>query len=140
MPDSAPVLRDESITLSEANRFIISGLTLFGLRWKAPLARTLGVSRQTVSRWVNSGDVPKWARTAVTLLSAAKGSVLSLCDRTGNMARPWAAAGFECLCVDGAPAGRTQAGRHPFIGPICASGFRRRAAMQSFSRHRHAPT
>jgi hypothetical protein len=26
--------------------------------------------------------------------------VLSLCDRTGVMVRPWAEAGFECWCVD----------------------------------------
>ena len=26
--------------------------------------------------------------------------VLSLCDRTGNMVRPWAEAGYRCLCVD----------------------------------------
>lgn len=29
-----------------------------------------------------------------------KGVVLSLCDKTGNMARPWAAAGYECWCID----------------------------------------
>jgi hypothetical protein len=28
------------------------------------------------------------------------GIVLSLCDRTGNAVRPWAAAGWECWCVD----------------------------------------
>lgn len=27
-------------------------------------------------------------------------TVLSLCDRTGNMLRPWADAGFECIAVD----------------------------------------
>lgn len=26
--------------------------------------------------------------------------VISMCDRTGNMVRPWAEAGFECWCVD----------------------------------------
>jgi hypothetical protein len=26
--------------------------------------------------------------------------VVSLCDRTGNAVRPWAAAGYECWCVD----------------------------------------
>ena len=26
--------------------------------------------------------------------------VVSLCDRTGNMVRPWAEAGFDCLCLD----------------------------------------
>jgi len=28
------------------------------------------------------------------------GSVLSLCDRTGNIVRPWAKAGYDCLCLD----------------------------------------
>lgn len=27
-------------------------------------------------------------------------AVISLCDRTGNMVRPWAQAGAECWCVD----------------------------------------
>lgn len=26
--------------------------------------------------------------------------VISLCDLTGNMVRPWAEAGYECVCVD----------------------------------------
>ena len=26
--------------------------------------------------------------------------VLSLCDYTGNMVKPWAKAGYECICVD----------------------------------------
>ena len=28
------------------------------------------------------------------------GVVLSLCDLTGNMVRPWAEAGYRCICVD----------------------------------------
>src|SRR5690349_2159517 len=32
--------------------------------------------------------------------AARRGIVLSLCDLTGNMVRPWAEAGFECWCVD----------------------------------------
>lgn len=28
------------------------------------------------------------------------GAVISLCDLTGNMTRPWAEAGYECWCVD----------------------------------------
>jgi hypothetical protein len=84
----------------EIARFGLAGLCLFGPRWKAPLARALGVSRETVSRWVSSGRIPKWAVNAVAVLNAGKGSVLSLCDRTGNMVRPWADAGFECFCVD----------------------------------------
>lgn len=26
--------------------------------------------------------------------------VVSLCDKTGNMVRPWAEAGYDCLCID----------------------------------------
>lgn len=29
-----------------------------------------------------------------------KDLVISLCDRTGNMVKPWADAGYECICVD----------------------------------------
>lgn len=29
-----------------------------------------------------------------------KDVVISLCDKTGNMVKPWANAGFECYCVD----------------------------------------
>ena len=117
MIDNAPQDDDDCIALAAADPFIVSGLTLFGARWKAPLARTLGVSRETVSRWVSGGHVPKWASTAVALLSAAKGSVLSLCDRTGNMVQPWAAAGFECFCVDTRhPQGEHRRGNITFIG------------------------
>ena len=28
------------------------------------------------------------------------GLVVSLCDKTGNMVRPWAEAGYDCLCID----------------------------------------
>lgn len=28
------------------------------------------------------------------------GLVVSLCDLTGNMVRPWAEAGYDCLCID----------------------------------------
>ena len=30
----------------------------------------------------------------------SRGVVLSLCDRTGNMVRPWAEAGYECFILD----------------------------------------
>jgi hypothetical protein len=116
MLDKAPQGRDDSITLA-ADRFILSGLILFGARWKAPLAHTLGVSRETVSRWVSGGRVPQWANTAVAVLSTAKGSVLSLCDRTSNMVQPWAAAGFECFCIDTRhPQGEHRRGNITFIG------------------------
>ena len=79
----------------------LSGKALFGLRWKTRLAETIGVSRETISRWVNGHqDIPVWAERMIWLLTKEKGTVLSLCDRTGNMVRPWAEAGFECLCVD----------------------------------------
>lgn len=29
-----------------------------------------------------------------------KGRVVSLCDLTGNMVRPWAEVGYECYCID----------------------------------------
>jgi hypothetical protein len=47
MSETVALNRDHSITVSEVDRFTITGLTLFGARWKAPLARTLGVSRET---------------------------------------------------------------------------------------------
>lgn len=112
--ESGPVLTRTSPAIAD---FVTAGLTLFGPRWKAPLARTLGVSRETVSRWVSHDTVPKWAGTAVALLAAAKGSVLSLCDRTGNMVQPWAAAGFECFCVDTRhPGGEHRQDRITFVG------------------------
>ncbi len=33
-------------------------------------------------------------------MTKPKGTVLSLCDLTGNMVRPWAEAGYECIIVD----------------------------------------
>ena len=32
--------------------------------------------------------------------SMPRPAILSLCDRTGVMARPWAEAGYDCVCVD----------------------------------------
>jgi hypothetical protein len=34
------------------------------------------------------------------LFRQTKPVVISLCDRSGVMVRPWAEAGFECICVD----------------------------------------
>jgi hypothetical protein len=34
------------------------------------------------------------------VVSEWKPIVLSLCDYTGNMVRPWAEAGYRCFCVD----------------------------------------
>jgi hypothetical protein len=96
----SPIDRDHSVTVEKTDSFVRAGLVLFGARWKAPMARALGVTRETVSRWVSTGEIPPWARNVVRLMNANKGSVLSLCDRTGNLVRPWAQAGFECFCVD----------------------------------------
>ena len=76
------------------------GLGLFGPRWKSPLARVLGISRETVSRWAHGSKIPSWGESYIRLLVEEQGTVLSLCDRTGNMVKPWARAGFECICVD----------------------------------------
>ena len=123
----------------KSDPFVLSALVMFGARWKAPLARALGVSRETVSRWIGSGDIPDWARNTVALLNANKGSVLSLCDRTGNMVRPWANAGFECFCVDSKhAAGDETRNGVTWIAPTSAIGFLRRAATPSCSLRRHA--
>ena len=45
-----------------------------------------------------------------------KGTVPSLCDRTGNMARPWAEAGYKCICVDIQHEGIRTEGNITFIG------------------------
>lgn len=45
------------------------------------------------------------------------GIVLSLCDRTGNMVRPWLAAGYECWIVDlQHPPGLTREGNLHRVG------------------------
>lgn len=85
----------------EVTRFQETARVLLGKRWKAPLARRLGVARETVSRWASGHQpLPVWAQRLMETWMADKGTVLSLCDRTGNMVRPWAEAGFECICVD----------------------------------------
>lgn len=38
--------------------------------------------------------------SAQTDTSTGRGFILSLCDYSGNMVRPWAEAGYECLCID----------------------------------------
>jgi hypothetical protein len=42
--------------------------------------------------------------------------VLSLCDRTGIMVKPWADAGYECLCVDMQHKGVSKVGNITFVG------------------------
>ena len=44
------------------------------------------------------------------------GIVLSLCDRTGNMVRPWAEAGYECWCIDKQHTGRISHDNVTWIG------------------------
>jgi hypothetical protein len=56
---------------------------------------------------------PKWADAIPT----QEGVVLSLCDRTGNIIRPWAEAGYECICVDAQhPPGETKRGLITLVG------------------------
>lgn len=45
-----------------------------------------------------------------------RGIVLSLCDRTGNIVRPWAEAGYQCVCVDLQHAGTRSDGNITFVG------------------------
>lgn len=42
--------------------------------------------------------------------------VLSLCDRTGIMVKPWADAGYECLCVDMQHKGVSKVDNITFVG------------------------
>lgn len=42
--------------------------------------------------------------------------VLSLCDRSGRMAEPWAEAGCECYCIDLQHEGKSSQGNIHFIG------------------------
>ena len=45
------------------------------------------------------------------------GIVLSLCDRTTVMVKPWAEAGYDCICVDiQHPIGRTKQGNITLVG------------------------
>lgn len=44
--------------------------------------------------------MPQWAFRFLEMMIGSCGTVLSLCDRTGHMVRPWEEAGFECICVD----------------------------------------
>lgn len=46
-----------------------------------------------------------------------RGIVISLCDYTGNMVKPWADRGYRCYCVDlQHPPGETRHGKIVFVG------------------------
>jgi hypothetical protein len=45
MHSICPIERDDSVTVPESDSFVLAGLILFGGRWKAPMARALGVTR-----------------------------------------------------------------------------------------------
>jgi hypothetical protein len=49
-------------------------------------------------------------------MNPGSGIVLSLCDRSAVMVRPWADAGYRCICVDTAHDGITTEGGITFIG------------------------
>jgi len=49
-----------------------------------------------------------------------RGLVLSLCDRTGNMVRPWAEAGYACITVDVQPAAHFMPNVMPIQADVCA--------------------
>lgn len=100
-----------------AAEFAAAGTALYGSRWKTALANLMGVTRVTVSRWAaGRQDVPLWAGRFVAQEIRSRGTVLSLCDRTGVMVRPWAAAGFECICVDIRHDGVRRDGNITYIG------------------------
>jgi hypothetical protein len=64
------------VTISHANRLemqneelIKTGRYLFGNRWKTPLAKEIGVARETVSRWASGKQkIPTTAAKALNLL------------------------------------------------------------------------
>jgi hypothetical protein len=59
--------------------------------------------------------LPKWA--SGPQVATQEGVVLSLFDRTGNIVRPWAEAGYECIAVDlQHPPGETRRGLVTFVG------------------------
>ena len=97
--------------------FAAIGAALYGFRWKSHLAGLMGVTRVSVSRWAGGQQpVPPYAAQFVKLLIRSRGTVLSLCDRTGVMVRPWAEAGYQCLCVDLQHEETRREGNITFIG------------------------
>ena len=71
------------------------GPKLYGSRWKAPIARDLGVSRQTVMRWVAGTNTPPQSLTA-----ALKRLTHERADDLDAMARgkPAAARRMQVVC------------------------------------------
>lgn len=44
--------------------------------------------------------MPLYACRVLALMIRDKGTILSLCNHSGIMVRPWTEAGFECFCID----------------------------------------
>lgn len=63
-----------------------------------------------------NSDIQRYEQSMMKRFFYAQGTVLSLCDRTGNMVRPWADAGYECLCVDIQHEGTRKDGKITWIG------------------------
>lgn len=96
--------------------FSHAATTLYGPRWKGPFAAYCGVSRETVSRWAHGHQpIPTWVERLLHLQQSQRGVVLSLCDKSGIMVKPWADAGFDCLCVDIAHEETRQEGRITYL-------------------------
>ncbi len=49
---------------------------------------------------------------------ASPRTVLSLCDRTGNMVQPWLDAGYEAITVDLQPSPTANKARHHFVADV----------------------
>jgi hypothetical protein len=76
-----------------------------------PVKDEPGDHRQIFSRRIRSNPKPD------PIVPTQEGVVLSLYDRTGNIVRPWAEAGFECICVDlQHPPGETKRGLITLVG------------------------
>ncbi|WP_425395017.1 hypothetical protein [Aeoliella sp.] len=114
MKSNTNYTKDRSMT---AGQLAKTCSVLFGQQWKTALASRLGMPLMSIHRW-SSGKhkIPTPVAHLILRWVRSKGTVLSLCDRTGNMVRPWADAGFECLCVDLQHKGSRQLGNITYIG------------------------
>jgi len=73
-------------------------------------------NRQYKREFHNGKAVTVMAPGKIASIIKSAGAVLSLCDLTGNVVRPWAEAGFDCLCVDIQHQGERQEGNITYIG------------------------